>query len=200
MIDDPLEHLVQSFSLLPGIGRKTALRLTYFLLQKNRTIGIQLSDNLKTAMEKIQSCQRCRNYTVDDICSICANVKRDPSIICVVENPVDISLIEQASLYQGTYFVLMGHLSPLDGVGPDELEIPKLRDIIKENDIIELILATNATVEGVATSNYICELVKDLSVKISRISHGIPAGGEIEYLDSTTITCAFNERRDMRIE
>lgn len=197
-MSNSLDALIESFTLLPGIGRKTALRLTYHLLQKNRDNGNQLAHSLLDAMKNVKSCSKCRNFTIDEICSVCSNPKRDAFQICVVEHPVDIALIEQVALYQGIYFVLMGHLSPLDGIGPIELEIDTLRRRVENEKTREVILATNATVEGAATSNYICESIKDLPVKISRISHGIPAGGELEYLDSTTITCAFLERREMR--
>ena len=200
-IDDKniLDEVIDALTILPGVGKKSALRMTYHLLQKNRPGGALLARALVQAMEKVKTCSSCRNYTFEDLCAICQDNKRDPSLLCVVENPIDVALIEQIGVYRGRYFVLLGHLSPLDGVGAYELGMPLLREKLQDNTIEELIVATNATVEGSATAHYIRELTKDLTVKITRMSHGLPAGSELEYLDSTTLACALNERKELLV-
>ncbi|MDI9347247.1 MAG: recombination mediator RecR [Methylacidiphilales bacterium] len=195
--DSVLEDLIVAFTMLPGIGHKSAVRMSYHLLQKNRPGGKSLAKAIEFAMDSISCCSSCRNFTTSEVCVICSQSKRDKSILCIVENPIDVLLIEQIGLFNGLYFVLMGHLSPLDGIGAYELGMPLLRSRVLQGGVKEMIIATNATVEGSATANYIKELTSDLKIKITRISHGLPAGSELEYVDSTTLACALMERKEL---
>jgi len=176
---------------LPGVGPKTAQRMAFQLLARHRDNARRLSYVLHEAMEKINHCQRCRLFSETDLCKICASTHRDAALLCIVENPIDVMAIEQTASFKGFYFVLMGHLSPLDGIGPEHLGIPQLQEQLKQNTIQEIILATNPTVEGEATAHYISELVKPYKIKTSRIAHGVPLGGELEYIDSSTLARAL---------
>ncbi len=189
-----LEQLIDALRCLPGVGPKTAQRMAFQLLARQRENGRRLSRTLHEAMEKIGHCQRCRTFSETDLCRICTAMHRDPTLLCVVENPIDVIAIEQTASFKGAYFVLMGHLSPLDGIGPEQLGIAQLQERLKENTIQEIILATNSTVEGEATAHYISELVKPYKIKASRIAHGVPMGGELEYIDSGTLARALMGR------
>ncbi len=191
-----LETLINSLSIQPGIGKKSAQRIAYHLLQRNRDGAKSLASALLDAMEHIIHCQRCRNFSDNELCNICSSNKRDASILCVVESPADVKAVEDTG-FGGMYFVLMGHLSPLDGIGPDELGLDKLSAILQEGKVSEVILATNSTVEGEATAHFISEMVRKQGIKISRIAHGVPVGGELEYIDSGTLSEALAGRREI---
>ena len=190
-----LENLVDALKILPGVGPKSALRLTYFLLQRNRKGAKNLSEKISNALEQLMHCELCNNFSEEPKCSICLSGKRDANNICIVEMPTDLLMLEETHSYNGLYFILMGRLSPLDGVGPNDIHLGKLINRIKNSNIKELILATNFTVEGNATAQYIKELFKDVDIKTSRIARGLPMGGEIEYVDSGTLAQAIVERK-----
>ncbi|WP_354625093.1 recombination mediator RecR [Psychromonas sp. MME2] len=190
-----LEELTQALQCLPSVGPKSAQRMVYHLLDKNRQGGLRLSHVLERAIHEIGHCQQCRTFTETELCNICSNEKRNNSpLICVVEMPVDVLAIEQTALFSGTYFVLMGHLSPLDGIGPEQLGLPLLESQLAKGKIEEIILATNPTVEGEATAYYIATLAKKYNIAVSRIAHGVPVGGELEFVDSTTLSHSFSGR------
>lgn len=189
------QQLIDALRCLPGVGPKSAQRMTFELLsEKSRSNGLKLADALKKAIEQVGLCQRCQTYTEEALCFLCQNPKRNAHLLCVVETPADIIAIEQANMYSGLYFVLHGHLSPLDGIGPQEIGINKLLDRVNKESIQELILATNPTMEGKATASYIASQVDSNKIKCTRIAHGVPLGGELEYLDSGTLTHAFYSR------
>ena len=190
-----LTKLIEALRCLPGVGPKSAQRMAFYLLDKNRDKGTHLADMLQEAMQAIQHCQQCNNFTETPLCHICANPKRDAQLICVVETPADVAAIEQTANFFGQYFVLMGHLSPLDGIGPKELRIDKLTQRMESTSINEIILATSTTVEGEATAHYIADLAKHHRIKATRIAHGVPLGGELEYIDSHTLSHAFSGRQ-----
>ena len=192
-----INQLIEAFRCLPGVGPKSAQRMTLFLLERNRSGGMKLSESLAAAIGSVGNCKECRNLTEDEICSICASKSRDKSLCCVVESPADILAIEQAGTFKGVYFVLMGRLSPIDGIGPAELGIELLVNQVKANEIKEVILACNPTVEGDATAYYIAEQLKCISTKVTRIAHGIPVGGELEFVDGGTLSYAFSGRKLM---
>ncbi|WP_136679762.1 recombination mediator RecR [Neptunomonas sp. XY-337] len=192
----PLLHeLIAALRCLPGVGPKSAQRMAFHLLERDRERAMTLSDALRTAVEQVSECQRCRTLSETDICEICASPSRDEKLLCVLETPMDILAIEQTSGFGGLYFVLGGHLSPIDGVGPDDIGIDRLVERIDEGVIEEVILATNPTVEGEATAHYIAEQLKGRNVKVSRIAHGVPVGGELEYVDGGTLAHALAGRR-----
>jgi len=180
---------------MPGIGQKSAQRIAFHLLERDRDGANTLSSALADAVSGIGHCSRCRMFTEHELCSICSAAGRDMSQLCVVESPADVMAIEDATGFRGLYFVLMGHLSPLDGIGPDELGIDKLEEWLRQGDVNELIIATNPTVEGDATAHYLAELAARHSVQASRIAHGVPLGGELEYVDGGTLSHAFFGRR-----
>lgn len=182
---------------MPGVGPKSAQRMAFHLLQHDREGAKRLAKTLLEAVEHIGHCQSCRTLTESAKCEICANPKRDTSQLCIVESPVDIHALEQATDYRGLYFVLMGHLSPLDGIGPEQIGLPQLEQILKTRSIKEVILATNPTVEGEATAHYISDLVHQYHIKPTRIAHGVPLGGELEYIDNGTLSHAFSGRREI---
>ncbi|MBN2646288.1 MAG: recombination protein RecR [Thiotrichales bacterium] len=192
-----IDDLIAAFRVLPGVGAKSAQRMAYALLERDRKGGLRLAQALQTAMEKVGHCQQCRTFSETELCRICASPKRNSQLICVVESPADIAVIEQAGVFDGRYFVLMGRLSPIDGIGPDELALPQLEACLKEGGVVELILATNPTVEGEATAHYVMQIAKQHSVRVSRLAQGIPLGGELEYLDSGTLTQAFIARKEV---
>ena len=192
-----LEALIEGFTCLPGVGRKSAQRMAYHLLERNRTGGVQLAAALEAAMAQIQDCRQCRNFSDQELCPICANPKRDSSLICIVESPADILAIESSGVFSGTYFVLMGHLSPLDGIGPQELKLHLLEERLKNEPIKEVIVATSATLEAEATAHYIHDIVSRQGIALSRIAQGIPIGGELEYLDANTLARSLTERRKL---
>lgn len=191
-----LNELVESLKCLPGVGPKSAQRMAFQLLERSRHKGVRLGEALVKAMDKIGHCNSCRTYTEDDICQLCQNQKRiDSGLLCIVESPADVIAIEQTGEFQGLYFVLMGHLSPLDGIGPKELGLDILEQKLQNARVSEVILATNPTIEGDATAHYIAQLCKQNDVEASRIAHGVPVGGELEYVDGTTLTHAFSGRK-----
>ncbi|MGL5046606.1 MAG: recombination mediator RecR [Shewanella sp.] len=190
-----LDELIQSLRCLPGVGPKSAQRMAFQLLERDRKAGLKLANALSCAMSDVGHCQSCRTYTEEALCSICASHKRGTSsTICVVETPADVLAIEAGGHFTGRYFVLLGHLSPLDGVGPEELGLALLERHLASGDVTELILATNPTVEGEATAHFIADMARRHKVMISRIAHGVPVGGELEYVDSTTLALSFNGR------
>lgn len=180
---------------LPGIGPKSAQRMAFHLLQDGRSAAHVLSQALEAALASVQRCRRCRMLTEEGLCSICSSQRREPALLCVVESPADVVAIEQSGSYQGRYFVLMGHLSPLDGVGPEQLGVRELEAILDEGGVRELILATNPTVEGEATAHFLAELAARRGLAASRIAHGVPIGGEIEYVDGGTLARALTGRQ-----
>ncbi len=180
---------------MPGVGQKSAQRIAFHLLERDREGASQLSAALAEAVAGIGHCKRCRMFTEHELCSICSASGRDVSQLCVVESPADVMALEDATGFRGLYFVLMGHLSPLDGIGPDELGLGQLEDWLAEGEVQELIIATNPTVEGDATAHYLGDLAARRGVKASRIAHGVPLGGELEYVDGGTLSHAFYGRR-----
>lgn len=184
-----LSQLIEALRCLPGIGPKSAQRIAFHLLERDREGGSQLGQSLTKAMQVIGHCQTCRTFCEEPECSLCQNIKRqDSRLLCVVESPTDVLAIEQTGQYTGLYFVLMGHLSPLDGIGPSDIGLDVLDYRLRRGDITEVILATNPTVEGEATAHYIAELCKEHQVDASRIAHGVPVGGELELVDGTTLS------------
>jgi len=195
MASEPLlNQLIESLRCLPGVGPKTAQRMALHLLERNREGGLQLATVLVDAMHKIGRCTQCRDLTELEVCTVCANPRRDQSLLCVVESPVDVLAIEQATAYKGLYFVLLGRLSPLDGIGPAELGLDKLARRLENNTPQEMIIATNPTVEGEATSYYLQRMAKVHDIRVTRIAHGVPLGGELEYTDQSTLAHAFGSR------
>ena len=190
-----LEQLIESLRCLPGVGPRSALRMAYYLLQRDRKGANGLALALSEALETVGHCQLCNNFSEQPVCPICAAEKREASLLCVVEMPTDVMMLEQTQSYNGLYFVLMGRLSPLDGVGPKEIHLDKLLKRAQNGTVSEVILATNYTVEGEATAHYISELLKAKKIAVSRIARGLPMGGEIEYVDSGTLAQALMERR-----
>jgi len=190
-----LEQLIDALRCLPGVGPKSALRMAYHLLQRNRLGANALASALSMALTTIGHCQRCNNFSEQAICPLCRSEKRDPRLLCVVEMPTDLMMLEQTQSYHGMYFVLMGKLSPLDGIGPKDIHLDKLLKRTQDGVVNEVILATNYTSEGEATAHYISELVKSRAVQVSRIARGLPMGGEIEYVDTGTLAQSMLERR-----
>jgi recombination protein RecR len=190
-----IEELIEALRCLPGVGPRSSQRMTYHLLERNRQGGDRLSAALSTAMAEIKHCKRCRTFTEDEFCSLCVNTRRDQSQLCIVESPSDVLAIESTASYRGLYYVLMGHLSPLDGIGPAELGLHQLEQRLKDETIDELILATNPTVEGEATAHYIYDLCREHSTTVTRIAHGVPLGGELEYVDGGTLAHSFSGRQ-----
>ncbi|MFI3138090.1 MAG: recombination mediator RecR [Methylococcaceae bacterium] len=192
-----LGQLIQTLCCLPGVGPKSAQRMAFYLLQRDRQGAQRLSNTLLTALEKIQHCQHCRTLTELTVCEICASSSRDQSLLCVVETPSDAWVVEQAAFFKGVYFILHGRLSPLDGIGPDELGLDLLEQRFAAGSIKEIILATNSTVEGEATAYYISHLAKKYQLQASRIAQGVPIGGELEFIDSGTLSQAFMGRKNL---
>ena len=195
MFSPLIDELMSSLRCLPGVGPKSAQRMALHLLERDREGAERLAHSLHKAMEGVGRCQRCRTLTEQTLCGICSNSRREDSLLCVVETPADVLAIEQASSYQGKYFVLLGHLSPIDGIGPEDIGVDQLIQLLQSEPIKEVILATNPTVEGEATAFYISERAKKLGVVVSRIAHGVPLGGELEFIDGGTLAHAFSSRR-----
>jgi recombination protein RecR len=189
-----LTRLIDALRCLPGVGPKSAQRMAFHLLERDRDGGRSLTHALAEALRDVGHCKRCRMLTEGDLCSICASSQRDTAQLCVVESPADVVAIEQSGGFRGRYFVLMGHLSPLDGVGPAELGLDEFERLLRDGEIREVILATNPTAEGEATAHYLGELALRLGVKASRIAHGVPVGGELEYVDGGTLAHALAGR------
>lgn len=192
-----LDRLINALRCLPGVGAKTAQRMAFHLLQRERAGGSELSDAIADALARIGHCRQCRMFSEDDLCEICRSQRRDASLICVVESPADVMAIEQSTDYRGHYFVLMGRLSPIDGVGPVELGLDVLCQRLESGDARELILATGSTVEGEATARYVAELAEQRGIRVMRIAHGVPMGGDLEYVDASTLTQAFAGRQPL---
>lgn len=198
MSDSPaIEGLKQALRRLPGVGPKSAQRMAFHLLARDRDGARQIAEALRVALERVGHCRRCNDFSEDEICTLCASPRRDRSLLCVVESPADLSSIEQSSAFNGQYFVLMGRLSPLDGIGPDEIGIHRLEALLDEGRVKEVILATNLTVEGEATAHYISELARARGIRATRIAYGVPVGGELEYTDRGTLARALTGRRDV---
>ena len=192
-----LENLIEALRCLPGVGPKSAQRMAYHLLQRDRLGAQRLADALQQTLNVLRHCQRCNTFTETDICERCRSSKRDPSLLCVVETPVDMNMMEQTQAYSGLYYVLMGRVSPLDGVGPRELQLDRLLARASDGVVSEVILATNFTNEGEVTAHYLSEILKSRGLQVSRIARGVPVGGELEYVDSGTLAQAMRERKSL---
>jgi recombination protein RecR len=192
-----LDQLIEALRCLPGVGPKSAQRMAYHLLQRDRSGAQHLSRSLQEALERIHHCQKCNNFSESEVCDLCSSGKRDAHQLCVVEMPTDLLMLEQTQSYSGMYFVLMGRLSPLDGVGPKEIHLDRLLKRAQDGDVQEVILATNYTVEGEATAHYVGELLRARGLRVSRIARGLPMGGEIEHVDVGTLAQAMLERRSL---
>jgi recombination protein RecR len=192
-----LGQLIQNLCCLPSVGPKTAQRMAFYLLQRDRNGAKTLAESLLNAIDNIGHCRQCRTLTEHALCEICADSSRDNSLMCIVESPADVWIVDQATVFKGLYFVLHGRLSPLDGIGPDELGLDLLEQRLSTGTIKELILATNSTVEGEATAYFINEIAKKHQVQASRIAHGVPMGGELEFIDSGTLSHAFKGRKEI---
>ena len=192
-----LNKLIQAFKVLPGIGEKSSQRMAFHILEKNREGGKNLAKLINESVEHIRNCSECRNLTDKVVCDICSDEKRNKKLICVVESPTDVLAIENSGSFRGKYYVLMGRLSPIDGVTPKDLGIPKLIEKVKSSELEEIIIATSPTIEGDATSFYIKDQLKENKILISRIAYGVPMGGELEYVDNTTLGRAIQGRREI---
>jgi recombination protein RecR len=190
-----LEALIQALRCLPGVGPKSAQRMAYHLLQRDQEGATRLADSMRNAVERVRHCDMCNTFTEAEICEICVSARRDKTLLCVVETPGDLLMMEQTQSYRGLYFVLMGRLSPLDGIGPKDIHLESLIRRASDGVVKEVILATNFTVEGEATAHYISELLGEQGLKVSRIARGLPVGGELEHVDAGTLAQAFIERR-----
>ena len=191
-----LDELVEALRCLPGVGPKSAQRMAYHLLQRDPRGAERLAASIARALSTLRRCARCNTFTEDEVCERCASPRRDASLLCVVEMPVDLNSMEQTHAYGGLYYVLMGHLSPLDGIGPREMGFDRLLARALDGQVKEVILATNFTNEGEATAHYLAEMLRSRGLKVSRIARGLPVGGELEYSDVATVAQAFVERRD----
>lgn len=196
MSSSPLvNQLIEALRCLPSVGPKSAQRMAYYLLERDRSGAENLSAVLAKAAKEVGSCEQCRSLTEQKVCDICTSSSRDRSLLCIVETPSDVQVIEQSTSFKGLFFVLMGHLSPLDGIGPEEIGLDVLAKRLDKGEIKEVVLATNFTVEGEATAHYISEMVNSRSITASRIAHGVPVGGELEYVNSSTLSHAFSGRQ-----
>ena len=192
-----LEQLIEALRCLPGVGQKSAQRMAYHLLERDREGGLRLAGALAEAVERVGHCESCRDFSEAPLCAICASASRDRSLLCAIESPADRLAIETATGYRGLYFVLQGRLSPLDGIGPRELGLDRLADRLAGGEVAELIIATNPTVEGEATAHYLAQLAHQAKVRPSRLAHGVPLGGELEYVDRGTLAHAFGSRTEI---
>lgn len=192
-----LDELIDALRCLPGVGPRSAQRMTFHLLERDREGAERLASALREAASRVGHCERCRNLSETPLCELCANPARDDGVLCVVESPADVLAIEQAAVHNGRYFVLMGRLSPLDGIGPEDLGLDLLERRLNEGQVREVILATNPTVEGETTAHYIAEMAKQRGLKATRIAHGVPMGGELEYVDGGTLSRALADRREI---
>jgi len=198
MIGSPLlRELIEALRCMPGVGPRSAQRIAFHLLERDRPGALHLADRLQAAMAGIGRCAECRTFAEDERCELCAGTARDRSLLCVVETPADIAAVENSTAYNGLYFVLMGHLSPLDGIGPEELGLDRLEARFGAGEVAEIILATNPTVEGEATAQYVSERAKLHGLRVTRIAHGVPLGGELEYVDGGTLSHAFTGRLEV---
>ena len=197
MYGNLIDQLIDSLRVLPGVGAKSAQRMALHLLERDRVGAARLAEMIVESVEKVGRCGECRTLTEHELCAICSNSRRLPEQICVVESPADLYAIEQAGSFRGKYFVLLGHLSPIDGIGPEQLGIDQLIERLKGGVVSELILATNLTVEGEATAHFIADKAKALGVSVSRIAYGVPMGGELEYVDGGTLNMALQSRKTL---
>ena len=198
MFSDRFDQLVQALRILPSVGPKSAQRMALHLIMKNKQGAVGLAHALNEATSYIHECTVCHSLTEDEVCNICLSTERDDSLLCVVESPADVMAIEQSGSFKGKYHVLGGHLSPLDGIGPEEVGIPFLIQRLSEGKVQEVVLATNATVEGQATAHYLVEATRHLPIRMTRIAQGVPQGGELEYVDSHTLSQALHNRMQMK--
>ncbi|WP_227369685.1 recombination mediator RecR [Halomonas sp. M20] len=189
-----VDRLLETLRVLPGVGPKTAQRMALHLLERDREGGQRLTEVLGRALAEVGYCQRCRTLTEESICALCSSSRRDEALLCVVESPADMLAIEEAGGYRGQYYVLHGHLSPLDGIGPEDIGLDRLDGRLDEGGVEEVILATNPTIEGEATAHYIAEQLRERGIRLSRLAYGVPMGGELEYVDGGTLSRAFNGR------
>lgn len=196
MLSPLIDQLIRSLRILPGVGAKSAQRMAFYLLERNRAGAISLAQALLAAAEHVKQCRSCRTLTEQTECVLCASPRRDGSLLCVVETPADVFALEQSGQFSGRYFVLHGHLSPIDGIGPAELGMDRLVTRFAEG-LSEVIVATNPTMEGEATAHYIAEKAKRAGIKVTRIAHGVPIGGELEYIDGGTLAHALTSRREL---
>ncbi|MGB1869276.1 MAG: recombination mediator RecR [Porticoccaceae bacterium] len=195
MYGNLIDQLIDALRILPGVGAKSAQRMALQLLERDKLGATRLAESILEAVEAVGRCASCRTLTEHELCTICSNGRRSSTEICVVENPADLYAIEQAGSFQGKYFVLLGHLSPIDGIGPEQLGIDQLLQRLQQDQVSELILATNLTVEGEATAHFIADKAKALGVNVSRIAYGVPMGGELEYVDGGTLNMALQSRK-----
>ena len=193
-----IRQLIDAFRVLPGVGQKTAQRMALQLLERDRSGGQRLADALSQAMEGVGYCRQCRSLSEEEVCHLCSDLRRDETVLCIVQGPVDVYAVEQTG-YRGRYFVLKGHLSPLDGLGPETIGIPELIGRINNGSFKEVILATNPTVECDATAHYIAQILADKNLSITRLAHGMPLGGELEMVDGGTLSHAFSGRRPIQL-
>ncbi len=196
---DALNRLIDALRCLPGVGPKSAQRMVFHLLNNQRQRGVHLAECLEYAMTHIKHCQQCNNYTENELCHLCQDPKRNSKVLCVVETPADVFAIEHSHAFQGYYYILMGKISPLDGLGPEDIGLPKLKDLVQNKKIEEVILALSPTVEGQTTAHFIYQLLHDENIHMSQLAHGIPSGGELEFLDSKTISNALRNRALMNV-
>ena len=190
-----LERLVEALRVLPGVGPRSAQRMAYHLLQRERAGAEQLARALDDALARVRHCTMCHNYTEEEVCALCRSPRRDRTTLCVVETPADLAVVEQTAAYSGMYFILMGRLSPLDGVGPRDIGLERLLARASDGEVREVVLATNFTNEGEATAHYIAEMLRARDIRVSRIARGVPLGGELEYVDAGTLSQALVDRR-----
>lgn len=195
MYGNLIDQLIDSLRVLPGVGAKSAQRMALQLLERDKVGASRLAESIVEALDKVGRCGSCRNLTEHEMCGICSNPRRKAAQICVVENPADLYAIEQAGSFQGKYFVLLGHLSPIDGIGPEQLGIDQLMVRLNHDQVTEVILATNLTVEGETTAHFIADKAKAMGVSVSRIAYGVPMGGELEYVDGGTLNMALQSRK-----
>ena len=191
-----VEALQKALKRLPGVGPRSAQRMAFHLLERDREGARQISHALNQALKTIMHCSRCNNFSQSELCDICSSHSRKPEILCVLETPADLETVENANIYKGLYFVLMGHLSPLDGIGPDEIGMERFIEVLENNDIHEVILATNLTMEGEATADFVSQIARQRGIKVTRLARGLPVGGELEYMDQGTIGQAFTGRQE----
>ncbi len=194
---EALERLIEALRALPGVGPRSAQRMAYHLLQHDRAGAGELADALSRALASVKRCSRCNNFSEQEICALCSSPRRDASVLCVVETPADLATVEQTLAFSGMYFVLMGRLSPLDGVGPRDIGLDRLLERACAGEVEEVILATNFTNEGEATAHYIAEMLRSRGIRVSRIARGVPLGGELEYVDAGTLSQALLDRRGL---
>jgi recombination protein RecR len=192
-----LDQLIEALRCLPGVGPKSAQRMAYYLLQRDRAGAARLMEAIRQALAVVQHCRLCNNFSEAEVWERCASPKRDRSLLCVVETPVDMNMMEQTHAFGGLYYVLMGRISPLDGIGPRDLELQRLIDRAADGVVQEVILATNYTNEGEATAHYVAEMLRSKGLRVTRIARGVPVGGELEFVDSGTLAQAFRERRSL---